>query len=163
MSNRFDPTHKLASKQDATTDALAGVRNDVVTGGGRRRRWSSDDKARIVRESMKPGALVSEVAQSPSPPPLDRPVKRVNWPRVTFAGLLAGTVTILLTLGFKATTERLASARSCLRCERETTSCILEQAAIHASLGLRFCDGFGLSEEFGQDWFGPAKIAPRLA
>jgi transposase len=63
MSNRFDPTHKLASKQDAATDALAGVRNDVVTGGGRRRRWSSDDKARIVRESMKPGAVVSEVAQ----------------------------------------------------------------------------------------------------
>jgi transposase len=63
MSNRFDPRHKLANKQDAATDALAGIRNDVVTGGGRRRRWSSDDKARIVRESMKPGAAVSEVAQ----------------------------------------------------------------------------------------------------
>jgi transposase len=63
MSNRFDPMHKLASKQDAAIDALAGVRNDVVTGGGRRRRWSSVDKARIVRESLKPGAVVSEVAQ----------------------------------------------------------------------------------------------------
>ena len=63
MSNRFDPTHKLASKQDAAIDALAGVGNDVVTGGGRRRRWSSADKARIVRESLKPGAVVSEVAQ----------------------------------------------------------------------------------------------------
>jgi transposase len=42
---------------------LAGVRNDFVTGGGRRRRWSSADKARIVRESLKPGAVVSEVAQ----------------------------------------------------------------------------------------------------
>jgi transposase len=63
MSNRFEPTHKLASKQDAAIDALAGVRNDVVTGGGRRRRWSSADKARIVRESLKPGAVVSEVAQ----------------------------------------------------------------------------------------------------
>ena len=63
MSNRFDPPHKLANKQDAAIDALAGVRNDIVTGGGRRRRWSSDDKARIVRESMKPGAVVSEVAQ----------------------------------------------------------------------------------------------------
>jgi transposase len=62
MSNRFDLTHKLASKQDAAIDALAGVRNDVVT-GGRRRRWSSVDKARIVRESLKPGAVVSEVAQ----------------------------------------------------------------------------------------------------
>jgi transposase len=63
MSNRFDTTHKLASKQDAAIDALAGVRNDVVTGGGRRRRWSSADKARIVRESLKPGAVVAEVAQ----------------------------------------------------------------------------------------------------
>ncbi len=57
MSNRFDPTH---SKQDAAVNAMAGVRND---GGGQRRRWSSDDKARIVRESLKPGAVVSEVAQ----------------------------------------------------------------------------------------------------
>src|SRR5215467_10959544 len=63
MSDRFDPTHKLATKQDAALDALAGVRNDVVTGGGRRRRWSGADKARIVRESLKPGAVVSEVAQ----------------------------------------------------------------------------------------------------
>jgi transposase len=63
MSNRFDPTHKLASKQDAAIDMLAGVRNNVVSGGGRRRRWSSADKARIVRESLKPGAVVSEVAQ----------------------------------------------------------------------------------------------------
>jgi transposase len=63
MSNRFDPTHKLASKQDAAIDVLVGVRNDVVTGGGRRRRWSKADKARIVRESLEPGAVVSEVAQ----------------------------------------------------------------------------------------------------
>jgi transposase len=63
MSDRFDPTHELASKQDAAVAAMAGVRNEVITGGGPRRRWSSDDKARIVRESMKPGAVVSEVAQ----------------------------------------------------------------------------------------------------
>jgi transposase len=60
MSNRIDPTH---SKQDAAVDAMAGVRTKVITGGGQRRRWSSDDKARIVRESLKPGAVVSEVAQ----------------------------------------------------------------------------------------------------
>jgi transposase len=64
MSDRFDPTHELASKQDAAVAAMAGVRNEVITGGGRRRRrWSSDDKVRIVHESMKPGAVVSEVAQ----------------------------------------------------------------------------------------------------
>jgi len=63
MSNRIDPTHKLASKQDAATDAVMGVRNEVTTGGGRRRRWSREDKARIVGESRKPGAVVLEVAQ----------------------------------------------------------------------------------------------------
>jgi transposase len=60
MSNRFDPSH---SNQDAAVDATAGVQNDGITGGGQRRRWLSDDKARIVRESLKPGAVVSEVAQ----------------------------------------------------------------------------------------------------
>jgi transposase len=60
MSNRIDPTH---SKQDAAVGAMAGVRNKVITGGRQRRRWSSDDKARIVRESLRPGAVVSEVAQ----------------------------------------------------------------------------------------------------
>jgi transposase len=59
MSNRFDPTH---SKQDAAADAVAGA-GEVITGGGRRRRWSSYDKARIVGESLKPGAVASEVAQ----------------------------------------------------------------------------------------------------
>jgi hypothetical protein len=56
------PARKLASKQDAAIDVLVGVRNDVVTGGGRRRRWSSADKARIV----------SHARRSHSPPP---------WPR----------------------------------------------------------------------------------
>jgi transposase len=60
MSNRSDPTH---SKQDAAVDAIAGVRDEVIAGGRQRRRWSSADKARIVLESLKPGAVVSEVAQ----------------------------------------------------------------------------------------------------
>jgi transposase len=63
MSNRFDPTHKLASNQDAAIAPMAGVRDEVTSGGARRRRWSKADKARIVRESLEPGALVSEVAQ----------------------------------------------------------------------------------------------------
>jgi transposase len=58
MSNRFDPTH---SKQAAAVGTAAGT--EAITGGGRRRQWSSDDKARIVLESEKPGAVVSEVAQ----------------------------------------------------------------------------------------------------
>jgi TPR repeat protein len=36
----------------------------------------------------------------------DGPVIRINWLRVAFAGLLVATVTILVTLGFQATSER---------------------------------------------------------
>jgi transposase len=39
-------------------------RIEVITGGGeRRRRWSDDEKARAVEESLAPGAVVSEVAR----------------------------------------------------------------------------------------------------
>jgi transposase len=38
-------------------------RLEVLTGAGGRRRWSPDDKARIVEESLAPGATVSEVAR----------------------------------------------------------------------------------------------------
>jgi transposase-like protein len=42
---------------------MAGVRDEVTSGGDRHQRWSKADKARIVRESLQPGAVVSEVAQ----------------------------------------------------------------------------------------------------
>jgi transposase len=38
-------------------------RLEVFTGVGGRRRWSPDDKARIVEETLAPGATVSEVAR----------------------------------------------------------------------------------------------------
>jgi transposase-like protein len=38
-------------------------RLEVITGTGRRRRWSEDDKARIVEETLAPGAVVSQVAR----------------------------------------------------------------------------------------------------
>jgi transposase len=38
-------------------------RVEVLTGPGRRRQWSDDDKARIVAETARPGAVVSEVAR----------------------------------------------------------------------------------------------------
>ncbi|HLK81701.1 MAG TPA: transposase [Xanthobacteraceae bacterium] len=63
MSHRFDSTHKLASNQDAAIAAMAGVRDEVTGGGDRHRRWSKADKARIVQESLEPGAVVSEVAR----------------------------------------------------------------------------------------------------
>jgi transposase len=41
----------------------AARRVEVFTGTGRRRRWSSDDKARILEETLAAGAVVSEVAR----------------------------------------------------------------------------------------------------
>jgi transposase len=38
-------------------------RIDIRTGVGRRRRWSEEDKGRIVAESYAPDAVVSEVAR----------------------------------------------------------------------------------------------------
>ena len=38
-------------------------RIEVLTGPGRRRKWSDDDKARIVAETAQPGAVVTEVAR----------------------------------------------------------------------------------------------------
>lgn len=36
---------------------------EIVNGADGRRRWSTDDKARIVEETLVPGAIVSEVAR----------------------------------------------------------------------------------------------------
>ena len=38
-------------------------RLEVITGAGRRRRFSADDKARIVEKTLVPGAVVSDVAR----------------------------------------------------------------------------------------------------
>ena len=38
-------------------------RLEVITGVGGRRRWSADEKARILEEAATPGAVVSEVAR----------------------------------------------------------------------------------------------------
>jgi transposase len=54
--SRFDPTRE--PKRDAVR------RIEVITGGGeRRRRWSDDEKAQAVEESLARGAVVSEVAR----------------------------------------------------------------------------------------------------
>ena len=36
---------------------------EVLTGPGRRRRWSEEAKARIVAETLEPGAVVADVAR----------------------------------------------------------------------------------------------------
>jgi transposase len=38
-------------------------RLEVIAGAGGRRRWSADEKARILEEAMAPGAVVSEAAR----------------------------------------------------------------------------------------------------
>jgi transposase len=49
---------------DANDDAKVGFRRiKVLTGPGRRRRWSAAEKARAVAETLRPGATVSEVAR----------------------------------------------------------------------------------------------------
>jgi transposase len=66
MSNHFDHKlkRKLASTADKTGHGVSNVRRiELITGAGQRRRWSSDDKARIVEESLKRGANVSAVAR----------------------------------------------------------------------------------------------------
>ena len=51
LDHKFDP------------DPSAARRFEVFTGTGRRRRSSSDDKARIVEETLAAGAVASEVAR----------------------------------------------------------------------------------------------------
>src|SRR5471030_3523388 len=44
--------------------AASARRVEVITGGGgSRRRWSHDEKARAIEASLAPGAVVSEVAR----------------------------------------------------------------------------------------------------
>jgi transposase len=66
MSDRFDHTfdHKLERKLDGPRDAAVDVRRiELITGTGRRRRWAPDVKARILLESLEPGANISDVAR----------------------------------------------------------------------------------------------------
>lgn len=49
---------------DVNDDAKAGFRRvEVLTGSVRRRRWSAEEKARIIAETLAPDASVSEVAR----------------------------------------------------------------------------------------------------
>jgi len=51
---------------DSVSDDAKGIgcrRVEVLTGPGRRRQWSDDEKARIVAETAEPGAKVTDVAR----------------------------------------------------------------------------------------------------
>jgi transposase len=60
---RFEHKHEdtLEPTTESKSDTLQRV--EIITGAGRRRRFSRDVKARIVRESRAPGVVVSEVAR----------------------------------------------------------------------------------------------------
>jgi len=51
------------STLDHTLKPEAVRRLEVITGTGRRRRFSKDEKAGVVEETLAPGAVVSEVAR----------------------------------------------------------------------------------------------------
>ena len=56
--------HRAIVMFDVNDDAKREYRRvEVLMGPGRRRRWSAEEKARIVEESLVPGARVSEVAR----------------------------------------------------------------------------------------------------
>lgn len=71
---------------DHTLDPKAAElrRFEVITGTGRRRRWSAEVKARIVAESLAPGVPVSEVARRHG----IRPQQLFGWRREARGGRL---------------------------------------------------------------------------
>ena len=54
------------SRLDVTLDpkVLSARRVEVISGGGGRRRWSDDEKARAIEASLARGAVVSEIARA---------------------------------------------------------------------------------------------------
>jgi transposase len=66
MSDRFDQRHehKLEAKPETSDDAGVTIRRiEVLTGAGRRRHWSTEERTRILMESLVPGANISTVAR----------------------------------------------------------------------------------------------------
>lgn len=61
LMNNDDDSHRPSF----TPGSMAGEfrRVEVITGTARRRTWSSADKARVVAESLEPGASVSQIAR----------------------------------------------------------------------------------------------------
>src|ERR1700739_1717495 len=63
--------HELIVGDEAMVDAMLDARQEadsyrrieVITGKRRRRRWTAEEKARIVAESFEEGANISEVAR----------------------------------------------------------------------------------------------------
>ena len=63
MRDRFDQRQERQLDTKPGIDVVVGPRLAIVTGRGRRREWPAAEKARIIVESLTPGANVSEVAR----------------------------------------------------------------------------------------------------
>jgi transposase len=83
--------HQLGNADNHTLERREGAakglqRVEVITGVGRRRRWTQEVKARIVLESQQPGAVVSEVARQHGL----TPQQLFGWRRQSRNGLAGG-------------------------------------------------------------------------
>jgi transposase len=74
----FDPTFE-------TNEAVGVRRLEVITGVGGRRTWSTEDKARIVGETLATGANVAAIARRYGL----RPQQVYTWRRLAREGALA--------------------------------------------------------------------------
>ncbi len=51
------------SRLDHTLEPSPVRRIEVITGSEKRRRWTDDEKARVIEETLRPDAVVSEIAR----------------------------------------------------------------------------------------------------
>jgi transposase len=85
--HRFGNTDNDTLERKREVGAPEGLqRVEVITGVGRRRRWSQEAKARIVLESRQLGAVVSEVARQHGL----KPQQLFGWRREARNGMAGG-------------------------------------------------------------------------
>jgi transposase len=109
---------------DSVSDnAKGGYRRvEVLTGPGRRRKWSDDDKAQIVAEAAQPGVVVSEIARRWQVTPQQvfdwrRQARKALAATVTPAAAAAGFVPIVPTGHVAMSDPAAPSCRSGARIE----------------------------------------------
>jgi len=51
------------SRLDRTLEPSPVRRIEVITGSEKRRRWTDDEKARVIEETLRPDAVISEIAR----------------------------------------------------------------------------------------------------
>ncbi|MBL6082176.1 transposase [Belnapia sp. T18] len=80
---------------DSVSDDAKGIgyrRVEVLTGPGRRRQWSDDDKARVIAETMQLGVTVTEVARRWQ----ISPQQVFDWRRLARRATLASKVPVFV-------------------------------------------------------------------